>query len=120
MYGRIVILTLKESTQSSRLKEFANDIVNNPAYDVIVSRLKELPGFIFKSQTVVDSVSEHKILSQVVFDNEQNFLEYANAAENITVWNIIKDYAESSGLKFESIDGEFTIQNLIQHYISKS
>jgi hypothetical protein len=33
---------------------------------------------------------------------------------------VIKDYAESSGLKFESIDGEFTVQNLIQHYISKS
>ena len=56
----------------------------------------------------------------MTFDNEQNFLEYANAAENITVWNIIKDYAESSGLKFEFIDGEFTAETLIQHYISKS
>jgi hypothetical protein len=118
MYGRIVILTLKESTETNKLKEFANDVVNNPAYDVIVSRLKELPGFIFKSQTVVDSAGEQKLLSQVTFDNEQNFLEYANAAENISVWNIIKDYAEDSGLTFESIDGEFSAQTLIQHYIS--
>ena len=56
----------------------------------------------------MDTVSEHKILSQVIFDNEQNFFEYANAAENISVWEIIKDYAENSGLKFEFIDGEFT------------
>jgi hypothetical protein len=120
MYGRILILTLKESTEPSKLKEFANDIVNNPAYDTIVSRLKELPGFIFKIHTVLDTVSEHKILSQVIFDNEQNFFEYANAAENISVWEIIKDYAENSGLKFEFIDGEFTAETLIQHYISKS
>jgi hypothetical protein len=56
----------------------------------------------------------------VIFDNEQNFFEYANAAENISVWEIIKDYAENSGLKFEFIDGEFTAETLIQHYISKS
>ena len=118
MYGRIVILTLKESTEINKLKEFANDVVNNPAYDVIVSRLKEHPGFIFKSQTIVDSVSEQKLLTQTTFDNEQNFLEYANAAENISVWNIVKDYAEDSGLKFESIDGEFSAQTLIQYYIS--
>ena len=54
----------------------------------------------------------------MTFDNEQNFLEYANAAENISVWNIVKDYAEDSGLTFESIDGEFSAQTLIQHYIS--
>jgi hypothetical protein len=118
MYGRIVILTLKESTETNKLKAFANDIVNNPAYDVVVSRLKELPGFMFRSQTVVDFVSEQKILSQVTFDNEQNFLEYANAAENISVWDIVKDYAEDSGLTFECIDGEFSAQTLIQYYIS--
>lgn len=118
MYGRIVILTLKESTETSRLKEFANDIVNNPAYDTIVSRLKELPGFVFKIHTVLDTVRENKIISQVIFDNEANFLEYANAVENISVWEILKDYAESAGLKLEYNDGEFTAQTLIQYYIS--
>jgi hypothetical protein len=45
MYGRILILTLKESTEPSKLKEFANDIVNNPAYDTIVSRLRKTNQF---------------------------------------------------------------------------
>jgi hypothetical protein len=118
MYGRIVVLTLKESTDVSKLKEFASDIVNNPAYDTIVSRLKELPGFVFKVHTVLDTAREHKIISQVIFDNEANFLEYANAVENISVWEILKDYAESAGLKLEYDDGEFTAQTLIQYYIS--
>jgi hypothetical protein len=118
MYGRIVVLTLKESTESNKLKEFANDIVNNPAYEVIVARIKELPGFVFKMHTVIDTVSEQKILSKVIFDNEQNFLEYANAAENISVWEIFKDYAESAGLKVEINDSEVTEHSLIQYYIS--
>lgn len=118
MYGRIVILTLNESTETRKLKEFANDIVNNPAYDTIASRLKELPGFILKAQTVLDSVSENKIMSQIIFDNEANFLEYANAVENVSVWEILKDYAESAGLKLEYNDGEVTEHPLIQYYIS--
>ena len=118
MYGRIVVLTLKESTEPSRLKEFINDIVNNPAYDTIVSRLKELPGFVFKVYAVLDSVSEQKVLSQVIFDNEQNFLEYVNAAENISVWEILKDYVDTAGLKLEYDDGEFSAKTLIQYYIS--
>lgn len=111
-------MSVKESTEISKLKEFANDIINNPAYDIIVSRLKELPGFIIKTHTVLDTVSEHKILSQVIFDNEQNFFEYANAVENISVWEILKDYAESAGLELEYNDGEVNEQILIQHYIS--
>ena len=118
MYGRIIVLTLKESTESSKLKEFANDIIHQSAYDVIVIRMKESPGFIYKTHTVLDTAKEQKIISHLVFDNETNFLEYSNAIENVSVWEILQDYADTAGLKLEYNDGEVNEQILIQHYIS--
>jgi hypothetical protein len=119
MYGRTITLTLKNPSDGvERLKDFANTIVNNPMYDIIISRIKESAGFLLKTHAMVESANGVKLISQIMFENKEQFGLYADLESNRSVWDMFLSFADDAGIKLEAIDDELTVERFYNYHIS--
>ena len=106
MYGRKAIMTkVNPSDPNSTLRLFAQSLVNNDYYDIIVENLLDTPGFVNKSQCLVESKSNTTIVALVVFDTKENFDAYANDPATTSIFNALQQSAQASNVNLQIVDG---------------
>ena len=119
MYGRTITLTLKDSSVGAEnLKNFANTIINNPMYEIIIARIKESEGFMFKTHSMIETNQGIKIVTQIIFEDKERFDLYANLESNQSVWDMLLGFAGDAGINLHSTDEELTIEKFFNDHIS--
>ena len=110
MKSRRATLYIPGSNDTTRLREFTNDIYNNPMYETVMITLRETAGFVQKSSSIIESKDRVSMISEVVFDNEENFNNYINDPATLSLWDFITVLAENSVIVTEIVDSEQTLQ----------
>lgn len=107
MYARVSTITIIDKTEQRpgpKLRSWADALYHNPMYATIRSQMADRPGFMHNSHSLVEYKDTAKIISQVVFDNKENFDVYANDPQTINLWEMIQSLSKETGVKIEYID----------------
>ena len=108
MYSRTARLSVNDRDQNdyTKLRNFADTIFYNPMYESIVAQLKERPGFVQKSHTLIDTTTQALLVTQIVFANKEHFDAYADDPSTKNLWEYMLQLAKDEGIDAEVTDSD--------------
>ncbi len=92
------ILEIPGSNDPVPLRSFGDTIFFNPIYVDVMLALKERPGFIRKTNTLVEGKDNACIMVEILFDSKENCDLYWSDPSIVSLWEYFTLYASESGI----------------------
>jgi len=102
MHSVRTILELTNSSDAAALRSFGDTIFFNPIYIDVMAALKERPGFIRKTNTLVEGKDNAYVVIEILFDSKENCETYWSEPSIVSLWEYFTMYAGENGINVSS------------------